>query len=56
MDGELGQVGSWGDFRMKNTLGKRRGCEKHKEENGEKMGRARRNVDGYKNMVHLQIS
>ena len=39
MDGEFGQVGSRGDFRMKSTMGKGRGCKKHKEKNGKSMGR-----------------
>ncbi len=48
MDGGLGQVVSWGSFRMKSTLGKGRGCKKHKEKNGEKMGRAKIHADCYK--------
>jgi len=42
MDGELGQVGSWGGFRMGSTLDKGRGGKKHKEKNGESMGRGKK--------------
>jgi hypothetical protein len=45
MDGELGQVGSWGGFRMESTLGKGRGGKKHKEKNGESMGRVNKKAD-----------
>jgi hypothetical protein len=45
MDGELGQVGSWGGFRMESTLGKRRGGKKHKGKNGESMGRGKNKAD-----------